>query len=131
MENNAPNQNIEVRQENKKVSVSVVIGIVVALLLGVGAYFYMSSGKSNSDIEKTYKLSDISTNNTKESCWTVIDGSVYDLTDFISKHKGGDKILAVCGIDGTDLFTGKSPMGRVHSQIAVKLLGSMKIGQLQ
>ncbi len=131
MENNAPNQNIEVRQENKKVSVSVVIGIVVALLLGVGAYFYMSSGKSNSDIEKTYKLSDISTNNTKGSCWTVIDGSVYDLTDFISKHKGGDKILAVCGIDGTDLFTGKSPMGRVHSQMAVKLLGSMKIGQLR
>lgn len=131
MENNAPNQNIEVRQENKKVSVSVVIGIVVALLLGVGAYFYMSSGKSNSDIEKTYKLSDISTNNTKESCWTVIDGSVYDLTDFISKHKGGDKILAVCGIDGSDLFTGKSPMGRVHSQMAVKLLGSMKIGQLR
>ena len=54
------------------------------------------------------------------------------LTKFVSKHKGGDKILAACGVDATDYFTGKHPtIGRVHSELAVKLLSSMKIGTLQ
>lgn len=75
-------------------------------------------------------LSEISKHNNKESCWTTINGGVYDVTKFISQHKGGDRILEACGIDATDLFTGKSSMGRIHSQMAIKLLSSMKIGTL-
>jgi len=45
------------------------------------------------------------------SCWTVIDGNVYDLTSWIGKHPGGDKaILASCGKDGSQLFDNKHGM---------------------
>lgn len=73
---------------------------------------------------------EVKSHNSKDSCWTAINGGVYDVTKFVSSHKGGDKILNACGIDATDLFTGKSEFGRVHSEMAAKLLGGMKIGEL-
>lgn len=76
-------------------------------------------------------LSDVESHNTREDCWTAIDGGVYDVTKFISKHKGGDKILFACGKDASDMFNGKAPMSRVHSEIAKKLLSGMKVGELQ
>lgn len=101
--------------------------IIITLILVVVVGFIFLNKKELRPIT----LEEIGTHNSKESCWTTIDGGVYDVTNFISKHKGGDKILAVCGIDGTDLFTGKSPMGRIHSKVATKLLSKMKIGTLQ
>lgn len=113
--------------------------LFVILLISGGIYLYqnkLSKNGTNVDVVpgsdlKSYTLSDISVNNTKESCWTAIDGNVYNITDFISKHKGGDKILAVCGIDGSDLFSGKDPMGRAHGDLAKMMLSNMKIGTLQ
>ena len=53
-------------------------------------------------------LEGVAANNSEESCWSVIDGSVYDLTDWISQHPGGSsRILGLCGGDGTSQFQGK------------------------
>ena len=50
----------------------------------------------------------VADNNSEESCWSIIDGSVYDLTDWISQHPGGSsRILGLCGGDGTSQFQGK------------------------
>jgi cytochrome b involved in lipid metabolism len=44
-------------------------------------------------------------NNSEVSCWTVINGTVYDLTSFIERHPGGARgILRLCGKDGTESF---------------------------
>ena len=46
-----------------------------------------------------------------DSCFTMISGSVYDLTSRIGKHPGGDKvILASCGKDSTKMFDGQHGM---------------------
>jgi Cytochrome b5-like Heme/Steroid binding domain len=43
-----------------------------------------------------------------ESCWSVINGGVYDLTSYIPRHPGGkSEILAICGKDGSRLFEGQ------------------------
>lgn len=42
---------------------------------------------------------------TKDDCWTIISGKVYDITEYIPRHPGGDEILLACGTDGTSLFT--------------------------
>lgn len=56
----------------------------------------------------TYTLSQVAAHNTASSCWTAIRGTVYDLTDWIGKHPGGEaNILKLCGTDGTDFFVGK------------------------
>lgn len=53
-------------------------------------------------------LSEVSNHDSKESCWTVVSGSVYDLTSFISKHPGGSgRIVSMCGRDSTQAFLGQ------------------------
>jgi cytochrome b involved in lipid metabolism len=42
------------------------------------------------------------------SCWSVVNGSVYDLTSYVSRHPGGErKILNMCGTDATASFEGQ------------------------
>lgn len=116
---------------------NMTIYVVMATLLVFSILYIVYRGKTiqtktpaNSEL-KLINISEISIHNTKDSCWTTINGGVYDVTKFISQHKGGDRILAACGVDATALFTGTSSLGRVHSVIAVKFLESMKIGDLQ
>jgi len=84
--------------------------------------------KENEENEKTYTMEEISKHNSKESCWSVIRGKVYNLTNWIDKHPGGsDKILRICGKDGTDLFV-KQHGGKEKPE---KILESFKIGVLK
>jgi hypothetical protein len=52
-----------------------------------------------------YTMAQVRANNTARSCWTAIDGYVYNLTNWISAHPGGSgAILFLCGTDGTNAF---------------------------
>lgn len=108
----------------------------ILFIVLVGGWFILRSTK-NSAVEGVststswYTLSDISSHNNKEDCWTVIEGNVYDVTPFILNHPGGLRILEGCGIDATSLFTGTSPRGRVHSLVAKNMLKKLQIGTLQ
>lgn len=52
-----------------------------------------------------YTLAEVQLHADASSCWTAVDGKVYDLTSFIKKHPGGAKnIMKICGIDGTTAF---------------------------
>lgn len=69
----------------------------------------------------------VATHNTASSCWTVIDGSVYDVTSWISQHPGGARaITQLCGTDGTALFEGQHAGGQRQAEA----LAGMKIGVL-
>lgn len=58
-----------------------------------------------STVEDGYTLADVRMHSSATSCWSVINGQVYDLTEFVSKHPGGEKrILRICGTDGTAAF---------------------------
>ena len=53
-----------------------------------------------------YSLTQVSERNSAAECWVVIDGGVYDLTQWIRSHPGGSgAILNLCGKDGTASFT--------------------------
>lgn len=53
-----------------------------------------------------YTKEEVAKHNTKETCWSIIDGRVYDLTDWIGKHPGGPgNIMKICGADGTSAFS--------------------------
>ena len=53
-----------------------------------------------------FTMTQVRANNTARSCWTVIDGVVYDLTRWINSHPGGSgAILFLCGTDGTNAFS--------------------------
>ncbi|EUC62356.1 L-lactate dehydrogenase (cytochrome) [Rhizoctonia solani AG-3 Rhs1AP] len=36
---------------------------------------------------------EVATHNTPESCWIIVSGQVYDVTEFLSEHPGGSAIL--------------------------------------
>ena len=84
--------------------------------------------EENEENKKTYTMEEVAKHNSKESCWTVIKGEVYDLTNWIDKHPGGpDKILKICGKDGTDLFV-RQHGGKEKPE---KILESFEIGTLK
>ena len=67
----------------------------------------------------------IAQHSTRASCWTSINGNVYDLTSWIPKHPGGEQaILQLCGGDGSAKFNG------MHGGDGAKLkiLSGFKIG---
>ncbi len=85
------------------------------------------AAQSDSDNEKSYTSADVALHKDASSCWSVIDGYVYDLTTWISKHPGGmQAILGLCGVDGSAKFHGK------HGDNAqqTNALAAMKIGVL-
>lgn len=39
-----------------------------------------------------------------DDCWTLVNGRVYDVTNYIPYHPGGKKIMLGAGKDATQLF---------------------------
>ncbi|KAK9458907.1 FMN-dependent dehydrogenase-domain-containing protein [Lipomyces oligophaga] len=48
---------------------------------------------------------EVAKHNSKESCWVIVHGKVYDVTEFLPEHPGGQKIiLKYAGKDATKEF---------------------------
>lgn len=70
-------------------------------------------------------LATIAKHNSRSSCWSAINGSVYDLTSWVPNHPGGEQtILSLCGIDGSNGYNGQHG----GSSKPARILGGFKIG---
>jgi len=75
----------------------------------------------------TITSADVGQHATPGDCWTIIDGSVYDMTPFLNQHPGGSAAIAgLCGVDGTEGFLAQH--GSASAPNAQ--LESLKIGVL-
>ena len=74
-----------------------------------------------------YTMAKVKENNSASSCWSVINGNVYNLTQWINSHPGGkDAIRGLCGTDGTSSFNGKHRgQGNPTATLASYLLGPL------
>lgn len=74
-----------------------------------------------------YTMAKVAANNSAASCWSVINGNVYDLTNWISSHPGGSSVIrALCGTDGSSEFAAKHQgQGRPESRLNGFLLGPL------
>lgn len=74
-----------------------------------------------------YTMAKVKENNSATSCWSVINGKVYDLTKWINSHPGGaSAIKGLCGTDGTSSFTAQHRgQGSPASNLANYLLGPL------
>jgi len=57
------------------------------------------------EVTEGVKLSEVAKHNTRNDCWVVLMGKVYDLTAFLDKHPGGPHpILSWAGRDATKMW---------------------------
>jgi L-lactate dehydrogenase (cytochrome) len=77
-----------------------------------------------------WSLSEVAKHNTAESCWIVINNSVYDLTDFLSAHPGGPEIiLKYAGKDATIVYEPIHPPNALTDNLPPsKRLGPVDVG---
>lgn len=76
----------------------------------------------------SYTLAQVATHADSKSCWSAINGGVYDLTSWINNHPGGKfAILSICGKDGSDSFNGKhGGQARPMSELVNFKIGTLK-----
>ncbi|KAF9597141.1 hypothetical protein IFM89_016129 [Coptis chinensis] len=77
-------------------------------------------------LTKLYNLKEAGEHNTRDDCWVVIDGKVYDVTTYLDEHPGGDDVLLnSTGRDATEDFNDAG-----HSRDAIQLMQEFCIGEL-
>ena len=77
---------------------------------------------------QSFTLAQVALHDSVTSCYTVVGGQVFDLTQWINEHPGGEEaILSLCGVDGTAAFTKQHG----SSEKAQKVLQSFFIGTVK
>ncbi|KAI7904889.1 uncharacterized protein BX663DRAFT_503930 [Cokeromyces recurvatus] len=78
---------------------------------------------------KVISKAQVRRNNTKNSCWVIINNKVYDVTTFLADHPGGDEIiLQFAGMDITSVLNKANY--HIHSDAAYDLLTEYYLGDL-
>ncbi|KAI4114335.1 MAG: hypothetical protein LQ345_004862 [Seirophora villosa] len=74
-----------------------------------------------------YTTTEVAAKNSRDSCWVTIGSKVYDVTDFVETHPGGeDWILSYAGKDVGDIM--KDEIQHAHSENAYGILDDSLIG---
>ncbi|WVQ73082.1 hypothetical protein IAR50_002645 [Cryptococcus sp. DSM 104548] len=67
--------------------------------------------------QKLISFEEVQKHNKADDCWVIINGKIYDVTDFMENHPGGpDIILANAGKDASKIF------GPIHPPDALNML---------
>ena len=74
-----------------------------------------------------FTMSDVERHNTRADCWTVVDGTVYDVTSFVDRHPAGtEDIIEMCGTDASEDFLGQhSGQGEPERWLATLKVGTL------
>ena len=91
------------------------------------SHFYEHHLKQKYESAARYTLEEVAQHNSELDCWTVIDGSVYNIAPFISSHPGGRKILQAAGKDGTEIFSKIKLVYLNHTSSVEKYHNGIKI----
>lgn len=75
----------------------------------------------------TYTWREVEKHNTKDDCWIVLEGKVYDVTDYIQRHPGGSAIiLKNAGTDCTEKFRAVHPWVNYEKALGHSLVGTIE-----
>lgn len=136
-----------------KKAVLVIISFIILAGIGLGTYIFLNRKESNSqnislsnqgsvvdsNINKNngetrqFTLNEVAVNNSRNSCWLIIDSKVYDVTSYLREHPGGSgEILPVCGKEATNAFnTMNKSSSKGHSPKASEILSGYLVGSIK
>lgn len=117
---------------NLFITSTLIFWLAVVGFWAAGFWFTAPVAESNgvSVDQPPYTLTELAVHNHADDCWMVIDGSVYDFTQYLPQHPAPPAMmLDWCGKEATQAFNTKTK-GRPHSPYAAQLLSQYRIGEL-
>ncbi len=114
---------------------SIAVAVLVALTGHSGAQATWTSRLATPNATpgqaaptaSTITMEEVARHDSADSCWAVVEGGVYDLTQWIDLHPGGSqRILDLCGTDAT----GKFELQHSRNPRSNAQLERLKIGEL-
>ncbi|KAI5184256.1 cytochrome b5 [Nematocida homosporus] len=74
--------------------------------------------------DQVFDWVEVKQHTSRESCWIVLEGRVYDVTDYLSEHPGGSNVLLEnAGRDCTELFKAVHPWVNARKMLKKWYLG--------
>ena len=119
--------------------VAVTRAVLLAALLAIfvsracfGDRASSSAGASSAqrpDPNTPYTRAQVATHDSEDDLWVVIDGKVYDLTEYVHEHPGGSEAIAKnAGKDATVGFKGPQHPSRVFDIVEDYRVGTLAPG---
>lgn len=90
-----------------------------------------SNTASGEVTSQSFTLAEVAQHASRTDCWMAIEGEVYNVTNYVSRHPGGNEIVQGCGKDATSMFNSRPGNGSSHSNTARSQLQNFKIGDLK
>ena len=122
-------------------------GVLTVLFLGIVIYLMAASNSTYTQLinpistyptpslvtknatGSTYSLAEVAKHNSQTDCWLIINGNVYNATNYLFDHPGGaQNIIAYCGTDATVAYEGmrKHSSVRAQTDLSSLLIGAVK-----
>jgi tetratricopeptide (TPR) repeat protein len=112
-----------------------ILAVIIISLISIASANAASSGGGSApapaqkpvSTNLPLTLDEVKKHNSAGDCWSIIDGNVYDLTNWVESHPGGSsRIAAICGKDGSSNFLGQHS----NSNSAKSQLTRFELGKL-
>lgn len=72
-----------------------------------------------------YTVAEVAKHNREDDAWLIIEDRVYNITDYVELHPGGDKILRNAGGDATEGFFGPQHPTHVFETVKKFQIGTL------
>ncbi|KAH7856336.1 hypothetical protein Vadar_000259 [Vaccinium darrowii] len=78
------------------------------------------------DHKKVFSFAEVSSHNNPKDCWVIVNAKVYNVTNFLTDHPGGEEVLlAHVGKDASEEFEDAG-----HGSVARLMLDEFYVGEI-